>query len=84
MAGAGLTENHPDWGDSGAAPNPTLAYALHPAGPHPAGTVAPLIKPRIMTAKAPRRRAIKAHNRRLRARAIREHQADDQTYSAVF
>jgi hypothetical protein len=54
-----------------AVPNPTLAYTLHPAGPHPAGTVPPLIKPRIMTAKAQRRRAIKVHNRRLQARAIK-------------
>lgn len=53
-----------------AAPNPTLALALHPVGPHPAGTVPLIIKPRIMTAKAQRRRAIKAHNRRLRTRAI--------------
>jgi hypothetical protein len=52
--------------------NPTLAYTLHPSGPHPAGTMPPIIKPRIMTAKAQRRRAIKAHNRRLRARAIKE------------
>jgi hypothetical protein len=50
------------------APNPSPAYALHPAG-----TVPPIIKPRIMTPKAQRRRAIKAHNRRLRAHAIKEH-----------
>jgi hypothetical protein len=56
---------------------PALAFARHPAGPHPAGTVPPvsrLIKPRNMSAKAQRRRAIKAHNHKLRARAIKEQQ----------
>jgi hypothetical protein len=56
--------------------NPSPAYALHPAGPHPAGTMPPIIKPRIMTPKAQRRRAIKAHNRRFRARAIKEQPAE--------
>jgi hypothetical protein len=57
------------------APNPSPAYALQPTGPHPAGTMPPIIKPRIMSAKAQRRSAIKAHNRRLRARAIKEQPA---------
>ena len=56
------------------APNPAPAYALHPAGPHPTGTRPPVIKPRIMTPKAQRRRAIKAHNRKLQARAIKQQQ----------
>jgi hypothetical protein len=53
------------------AAQPVPAYAPHPAGPHPSGTVAPIIRSRSMTAKAQRRRAVKAHNRRLYARPIK-------------
>ena len=59
------------------AANPAPAYALHPVGPHPTGTMPPVIKPRIMTPKAQRRRAIKAHNRRLRARGIKQQPASE-------
>jgi Restriction endonuclease len=55
-----------------AAPNPAPAYALHPVGPHPTGAMPSVIKPRVMTPKAQRRRAIKAHNRKLQARAIKQ------------
>lgn len=57
------------------APNPPLVYAPQRIGPHPAGTVPPMphvIKPRNMSAKSQRRRAIKKHNQRIRMRAIRQ------------
>jgi restriction endonuclease len=56
-----------------AAINPTLAFAVHPAGPHPGGS-GPVIRPRNMSAKAQRRRAIKAHNNQMRGRAIKQQQ----------
>jgi len=56
-----------------AANNPTVAYAVHPAGPHPGGS-GPVIRPRNMSAKAQRRRAIKAHNNQTRGRAIKQQQ----------
>jgi hypothetical protein len=55
-----------------AGPVPTLASGMCLA-PHPGGTI---IKPRNMSLKAQRRRAIKAHNQRLRGRSIKEQQAD--------
>jgi hypothetical protein len=70
-------------GQQPAAPALTHGFAMHPAGPHPGlsgvalakpGGSCPVIKPRNMSAKAQKRRAIKAHNHKLRARAISRQQ----------
>jgi hypothetical protein len=57
-----------------AALNPAPVYALRPVGPHPAGAAPSVIKPRNMTAKSQRRRAIRMHNQRMRGRVMRQHQ----------
>ena len=68
----------PSTGQQPAAPTPAFTFAMHPAGPHPKGS-GPVIKPRNMSPKAQRRRAIKAHNHRARARMIRQQQTPKES-----
>jgi Restriction endonuclease len=67
----------PAAGEQPAAPAPTFIFAMHPAGPHPTGS-GPVIKPRNMSPKAQRRRAIKTHNHKFRARMIRQQQTREK------
>jgi hypothetical protein len=55
-----------------ATANPNPGFAAHPAGPHAAAKSGRIIRPRNMSAKAQKRRAIKAHNLQMRARAIKQ------------
>jgi hypothetical protein len=64
-----------------AAANPTSQFALHPAGPHPGGA-GRVIRPRNMSAKAQRRRLIRAHEQRSRLRALDRQQDDDTNWTS--
>jgi hypothetical protein len=64
------------------ARTPGPAYAPHPVGPHPAGIAPSVIKSRNMSAKAQRRRAIRMHNQRMRARVMP--QQDEQNAHSVI
>jgi hypothetical protein len=55
-------------------PDASSATCGTQSGPRPAGTAPSVIKPRNMSAKAQRRRAIKTHNQRIRARVMRQQQ----------
>jgi hypothetical protein len=61
-------------------PQPAVVNPAPVFAPHPTGTVPPtmpIIRPSNMSSMAQRRRAIRAHNKRMRARAIKE-QRDSQ------
>jgi Restriction endonuclease len=75
IARAALIKPRPPQPQQPASANPKPGFAAHPAGANAAKT-GRVIRPRNMSAKAQRRRAIKAHNQQMRARALRQ-QPDD-------
>jgi hypothetical protein len=60
-----------------ATASPQPAFTAHPAGPHPGGS-GPVIRPRNISGKAQRRRAVRAHNQQRRLHILELDQQDDE------